>query len=135
MLQAAVLREGFLAALIPAADQNYSAPKSDWLTRECFNWVTVILTRLKVLPYRPEAWDCDDFADTFKVFASVCHRRMGVNTGLAVGVIHYTSEKQGPHAINMALTSDLGLVFFEPQTGKLVTLTPEEKKSIWHARF
>lgn len=59
--------------------------------------------------YYVDRWDCDNYADLFRVLVSVT---FGLNT---VGTVFNTQ-----HAFNVVLAED-GLHFFEPQTNTWVT--------------
>lgn len=131
ILQAEVMRVGLLHALTPPGDATYSAPKSSWLLGEYAAWLEKALAALGCATYTPESGDCDDFADLYAVLARIAHRRTPGSAGsaLAVGTLFYTQDKGGGHAINVVYTSDLGLIFVEPQTCKRVTLSATELKS------
>ena len=87
-------------------------------------------------------WDCDNFAEAFKVFSDgFFAANIDSNAeALAIGMIHYNSNSrnengtEGPHAINIAISMEnntLTPLFLEPQNGKIITLKPEEYNSIW----
>ena len=93
-------------------------------------------------------WDCDNFADAFKLFACGYHAQntQGDAEGIAIGVINYMAMSRaedgiaGGHAINIiyvhAGADDHGEdvmqpLFFEPQTGGYYNLTAAEFQSIW----
>lgn len=87
-------------------------------------------------------WDCDNFAESFKVFSGgfFAANVESQAEAYAVGVIHYVANsrnedgRKGGHAINIALTIENNQIiplFIEPQNGMILTLTPEEYNSIW----
>ena len=89
-------------------------------------------------------WDanasCTAFADLYADLAKCEYyqlefRTVTQATAPAVGSVWYVKDdnRQG-HAIVMVLT-ERGRLFIEPQTGAVVTLTPAEIASIWHAQF
>jgi hypothetical protein len=114
-------------------DAAYLPPARDWLVGDFYRWFHGCIGALGVSSYRREAWDCEDFADLFAAFARICHRRTSPDSraGLPVGILYYVREAGGGHAINVALTSDHGVTFIEPQNGELLSLTPAEKASTW----
>jgi predicted transglutaminase-like cysteine proteinase len=115
------------------ADATYAPPRFDWLIGEFDHWFRQSLNALGIAPYVPEAGDCDDYAALYVALAKVCHRRMPgcAGTALPIGFLHYVSAN-GPHAVVVAITSDVGLVVLEPQIpGKLLDLTQAERKSAW----
>jgi hypothetical protein len=87
-------------------------------------------------------WDCDNFSEAFRVFACgyFYNTIESAADSIAIGIIHYNSNSreengtQGPHAINVALNFENGLVtpiFIEPQACKIINLKEEEYQSIW----
>lgn len=73
-------------------------------------WKWALLARLNPrFKYLADRWDCDEYAELFRVTASLL---FGVNT---VGVVH-TSR----HYWNVIVAED-GLHWFEPQTNTWVT--------------
>lgn len=136
LVQAELLRAGVFhaSASVRLGDAFYAPPALDWLLKEFDRWYRQMLLRLGIVPYVAEAGDCDDYADLYACLARVCHRRMpGVEgAALPVGILHYEAAGLGPHAINVALTSDRGLVFIEPQrVGTVLNLSAEERRSAW----
>lgn len=118
----------------PLADAAYAPPRADWLLGEFDAWFRTCLARLGIVPYLPEAGDCDDYAALYSVLARVCHRMMPAPGGYAlpIGELYYVAEGRGPHAINIAVTSDRGVIFIEPQLpGRTLNLTPAERSSAW----
>lgn len=92
--------------------------------------------------YGDERNDCEDFARRCATYACDLHAgNTGQKTGLAFGEFYFTRDDGGGHAINVAvvaderaagLHSDSGapkLLFFEPQTGKVISLTETERSS------
>jgi hypothetical protein len=93
-------------------------------------------------------FDCDNFADAFKLFSCGWHANNTQDEaeGMAIGVINYMANSKaedglkGGHAINI-IYADGGKddngeelivpMFFEPQTGGYYKLTDEEFQSIW----
>jgi hypothetical protein len=82
-----------------------------------------------------KAHDCDDKADCLKVFSQRCFveaKIKGGAEGFAVWRVWYITKLGEAHAINRALTDGgNGFIYIEPQTAKLVTLTPKEEQSKW----
>jgi len=93
-------------------------------------------------------FDCDNFADAFKLFSCGWHANNTQDEaeGIAIGVINYMANSKaedglkGGHAINIIYAdggkNDNGEelivpMFFEPQTGGYYKLTDEEFQSIW----
>ena len=91
--------------------------------------------------YEAEDADCDDFAEACACFAHAVHRKTLTRpreTAVAFGEFWFTTHEGEGHAINcfISLISDVWkLLFFEPQTCELVTLTPEEITSCEMLRF
>lgn len=95
-------------------------------------------------------FDCDNFADAFKLFACGWHANNTQDDaeGIAIGVINYMANSKaedglkGGHAINVIYcegeknddgTENFELLFMEPQNGGGIfyNLTDEEFQSIW----
>lgn len=91
--------------------------------------------------YSAEQYDCDDEALSAMVIARRSYYgRTGEKRSVAIlfGEFHYHRAIGGRHAINCFITKDGNghkLEFFEPQTWKLVQLTPEEIQSCTFCRF
>lgn len=89
------------------------------------------------------SWDdraqCTLFASAFEVycqkryFAQAFHSRIPA-PGIAVGVRWFHPTPDTGHAINPVLT-ELGLVEFEPQTGKFLALTAAQRDSSYLKKF
>lgn len=130
------------------SDADYFCPTKHMITQEIFprywNWLNSLnLTRWY------HRWDCDNFADAFKLFACGYYQKNidSDANGIAVGVINYVAvakaedNMQGAHAINMIYVQDniqdtdgsnnFSLFFLEPQNGRIYTLTQEEFNSIY----
>lgn len=127
----ALVMAGYRSPVV--ADGAYAPPRSDWLTGDFYAWFRSALFSLGATSYKPEAWDCDDYADLFSALARICHRRTAPDSGTAlpVGVVHFRQKSGGGHAVVVALTSDRGLIHIEPQTGEIITVTEAEAASAW----
>lgn len=83
-------------------------------------------------------FDCNKFAAAYasgvqmRFFRDQFHSRNTAQAA-AVGEAWYRGPI-GPHAVNIAITEN-GAVFIEPQTGKFLTLSPQEFASIYYVRF
>jgi hypothetical protein len=64
-----------------------------------------------VLPYRPERFDCEDYAALYKVLHAFV---LGVN---AIGIV---VDWTGGHSYNIVILSDGTVKLIEPQNGKVV---------------
>lgn len=88
-----------------------------------------------------EKFDCDDFARMFALMANVVNDTENAPAGIqgiAVGEVWYVRNElvgKTPHAINIIITSEQDVVFFEPQTCSVVNLTEMEFRSIKMIRF
>jgi len=136
------------------ADGNYFCPKIEYVQDVIYPAfkIWLISCGLDKWDYK---WDCDNFADAFKLFSCAYHRLEmddGI-VGIGIGVINYRSrggmtsqtnlkKPKGRHAANIIYSEALQLdengqekfgfdmYFLEPQTGDIYDLTPEEFKSI-----
>lgn len=117
------------------SDDEYNLVKESWVFEKFYPWFEDELDRYHIKGWH-KRFDCDDFASLFRILAQVCHLQSGGSAkGLGIGEIFFESEKlQGPHAINAVLVEN-GPIFIEPQTGKKLELTQNEKNSIYRVRF
>ena len=97
------------------------------------------------LEYRPQDYDCDDFARFAATLAGLCHRRTPHQIGaLAFGECWFLKDGFGlGHAINVAIVAGpetiLGvkteLFFYDPQTFGPVDLDPVQLATVEFIRF
>jgi hypothetical protein len=134
--------------------RNRPAPRNNIIVDATYETVDKALILEKIFPLYwrwlsamrltrwAHRWDCDNFAEAFKVFSDgFFAANIDSNAeALAIGMVHYMSNSrnengtQGPHAINIAISMEnntLMPLFLEPQNGKIITLKPEEYNSIW----
>jgi hypothetical protein len=129
------------------SDKDYFCPTLDMVKNEMFPKYWKWLASLKLTKW-VHKWDCDNFADAFKLFCCGYYQQEIESTaeGIAIGVINYKANSKaedgmkGAHAINIVYvdngknddgTNNFYPVFIEPQNGKLYNLTEEEFNSIW----
>jgi hypothetical protein len=129
------------------SDKDYFCPTIDMLKDQLFPKYWKWLQSLKLTKW-VHKWDCDNFADAFKLFCCGYYQQEIESTanGIAIGVINYRANAKaedglrGSHAINIVYidngknddgTNNFYPVFIEPQNGKLYNLTEEEFNSIW----
>jgi hypothetical protein len=129
------------------SDKDYFCPIQDMITNEIFPkyWRWMQSLRWSKWMHR---WDCDNFADAFKLFSCGYYEQVIESTanGIGIGVINYMANQRaedgvkGGHAINIIYAQDekndegsdnFKLLFLEPQNGKFYNLTQEEFNSIW----
>ena len=68
---------------------------------------------VQYLPYRPEVFDCENFAGLFKELSAFF---AGSNT---VGTVH---DWSGGHAYNVIVTAEGNVLFYEPGDDKMVSI-------------
>jgi len=129
------------------SDRDYFCPTRDMVFNEIAPKYWQWLSSLNLTKWA-HRWDCDNFADAFKLFSCGYYQQAIESTanGIAVGVINYVSisrtedNRRGGHAINIIYVNDgkkddgtdnIGLLFLEPQTCEVKYLTEEEFNSIW----
>jgi hypothetical protein len=89
---------------------------------------------------REDRFTCKHFAGLFAEmaqadFAREMHRSPSKARALAIGSIWYVRDDgAGPHAIVQALT-ERGRIYFEPQTGREIALSPKEEASAYFRFF
>lgn len=136
-MTAAELQLRFPFCRVVAPDLDYALPTRAWLggpfweSFKADRWAKGVTT-----------WerknDCDNFARAYAQHAQDCHAvsRGSQKEGLAVGEFFYTQATGGGHAINVAFADDATRpLFIEPQTGREITLTPDEQASAFFVRF
>ena len=129
------------------SDNDYFCPKIDIVKNIIYPAFKIWLISCG-LDQWTRKWDCENFADGFKLFSCAYHsQEMDDNiAGIAIGVINYISEgnqqeRKGPHAINIIYSPNIkvnndnlqkfDMFFLEPQTGELYDLSEKEFKSIF----
>lgn len=131
------------AATHIAADETYVMPPREWVTRDLAALLRREFYALGILSPVASAYggpvgafDCDDFADGAAFYAQAT-ARTGLKTpaGVVFGVLYYTRDTGGRHALNFSLTHDAGVIFFEPQTLREVSLSATEIASVDFWRF
>lgn len=82
-----------------------------------WNIILVLFKWISWKRYRPEVYDCDDFAHTFRSFISTF---AGINTvGVVIGTF-YDIDEEYRHAWNIIITEEGDYYMLEPQTMKFV---------------
>lgn len=69
------------------------------------------------IEYTPEVWDCDDMARAFVVVS--CFQAYQDGTRRAPFAVGQLSGYAPNHALNLAVTSDRGVIVIEPQDGSV----------------
>lgn len=90
-----------------------------------------------LLKYRPEAFDCDNFARCYANYLDILHSATpdAPVCGIAIAEFHYVTDAGGGHAINLAICNNKEFVFIEPQTCDEVILTQTEICNAQFIRF
>ena len=129
------------------SDKDYFCPTLDMVQDELFPKYWKWLQSLKLTKW-VHRWDCDNFADAFKLFSCGYYEQTIESTanGIAIGVINYMAiakaenNLSGGHAINIVYIDDgknddgsdnFRPIFIEPQNGRIYNLTEQEFNSIW----
>lgn len=129
------------------SDKDYFCPTQDMILNEIYPKYWRWMQSLKWSKWMHK-WDCDNFADAFKLFSCGYYEQVIESTanGIAIGTIYYMANSRaedglkGGHAINIIYAQDeknddgsenFKLLFLEPQNGEFYKLTKEEFDSIW----
>jgi len=126
---------------IAVSDKTYFLPTLDMVNKEIFPKYWQWLKSLKLTKW-VHRWDCDNFAEAFHLFACGYYQQQieSNSEGIGIGIVHYKAilraedNTSGGHAINTLIVNDnnnLQVVFLEPQNGRILNLTQQEKDSIW----
>lgn len=125
------------------SDANYFLPSESLIKEDIYPKFKLWLETLDLYKWKYD-WDCDNFADAFKLFACGYY----ANTieceaqGIAVGVVNFTGIRpedgvKGGHAANIIYLEDeaeptkLKIKFLEPQNGQIYTPSEELINSVW----
>lgn len=123
------------------ADGKYYLPTEEWVLKSFYPAFKKDLFENNNVVYRPEANDCDDYSLYAIAFAKrYFNRGRTVKMPIAFGEFVYrVKNSTNNHAINIVAiqrgNSDQEIMFFEPQTGRFIELTEEEKFSGYFVRF
>jgi len=119
-------------------DATYCMFSEEFITGEGYKNFNKWLFNRGIFGWR-HTFDCDNYAEAFRVYLQILHTKNSKNVvqkqSVAFGVIWYTQDKGGGHAINIFITKDENdltyVKFLEPQTGEIVHLSQKEKDSIF----
>lgn len=125
--------------VIYVVDSSYVFPTLEWVEGPFSDGLSKFLGDW-VAYYRAERSDCDDFADAAAFYARGAHRFTEGQEGVAIafGEFYYNPDSGGSHATNCFFTKvndALELMFYEPQTQKIVKLSPTEIASCAYCQF
>jgi len=98
------------------SDSDYYLPVSSETMKEA-----KVFNIFQYLPYRPDRFDCEDYASAYMTFAAFLFGTNGVGT-----VYDYSSA----HAYNIILYSNGTIELYEPQTGEVVETGPDTDYSL-----
>jgi len=105
-------------------DIFYYSIKLEDLEDALEDWKTQVLDDIS---YLPEVFDCDDFAQLFKIWLMEWAKdnlNQHINgVGLALGIVSKDGKVLGGHAWNIVLVSTdegMKLVYVEPQLGEII---------------
>lgn len=123
------------------ADANYFCPKPDLVYNEIYPKYWQWMQSLKWTKWMHK-WDCDNFADAFKLFACGYYEQNidSEAEGMGVGVVWFNAkdgeQNSYGHAINIIYihnekNNGFYHIFLEPQNGKELILSKKEFDSIW----
>jgi|TARA_A100001201_G_scaffold113014_1_gene96813 hypothetical protein len=127
-------------------DANYCLYSEDFLSGKGYDRFKKWLIQRELFGWE-HTFDCDNFAEAYRVFLQIVHARSQKDKddnsrkqSVAVGVVWYTRDKGGGHAINIVISKEKGdeganintcfVKYLEPQTGEFVELSHKEKESI-----
>ncbi len=123
------------------ADGFYCMYSDNYIAGEGYKKFQKWLFNRGILNWRP-SFDCDNYAEAFRVFLQIIHSKTiskqsdsASKQSVAFGIIWYTRDVNGGHAINFYITQHADtdkpvLRFIEPQTGQIMQLSESELQSI-----
>jgi hypothetical protein len=123
-------------------DASYTLPTKSWIIGEFSMAFENDLSVYGLLNYIPEKNDCDNFALHCHSFALKLHTRdqQSYQKGFAIGQFVYDKDSGGRHAINFwviinPVSNKYEVVFYEPQSRRIVELSEQEKSLCFLALF
>lgn len=127
-------------APIQLPDDRYMLPAKSWIAGEFAEALQWDQEKLGLSRYVYSKNNCNKFARHAKDFADRCHlaTESPDDTALAFGEFWYVTDAGPGHCINCAVcreNAELELVFFEPQSCRLVNLSKKEISLCSGARF
>lgn len=141
-LQSVMFGNGINTGTFITADKNYILTTREWIRSDFSRGLTAFQFQMGIDKWVAESNDCDKFATATTFYAkwlSHSSPNRNIRASLACGEIHYVREKdQQSHVINFFIVKDeseLKIVFYEPQTHKIVFLTKSETFSVYFWRL
>lgn len=122
-------------------DAKYVLPTRDWIESEFSNGLSSFQSEMGISTWSEESNDCDKFSIATSFYAKWLNHsspNRNVNASIACGEVFYKKSSVGNHAINFFIImekSKLKVIFYEPQTRSIVTLNPEEIRSIFFLKL
>lgn len=118
-------------------DATYVLVTKEWIEYIFSEAFVNFLKQFKLIKYKSEKNDCDNFALHCHSFALILHQNSEKvdGKGFAIGQYHYNQDTGGGHGINFWVTVDkedsgkYQVLFYEPQTREIITLSEQEKAS------
>ena len=106
------------------ADKEYYLPSKRQVQE------VIRINRIDSLIYRPEAFDCDDFAYLLKsLFIKLTYKNKNRRAPLAIALVYGLLPT--PHAFNILIDDNKDVYIIEPQTDKFTLLENSSIKSIY----
>jgi hypothetical protein len=116
-------------------EESYAIPTKKFLLNSLAQAYSKLLMGYQLEKWE-DKWDCDDFANEFRMHSIKSNEKSTNKTpGIAVCTIVYKIDNSGWHMINGAIIDKREFIFIEPQTRKEVTLSDTEKKTIRDINF
>lgn len=135
-LRTILLKHGIDMRHVYAADATYALVSPKWVEKTFFPWWRSLRFAFGLTSWERKN-DCDNFARAAAAAMHDCHAltEEGEADAPAAGEVWYITKEGTGHAINVIITADQGLLFFEPQSGAQKKLTEGEIKSCYYVRF
>ena len=121
-----------------AGSVSYYLPSLKWVNNTVYPDLCKFLSSEHII-YQKQ-FDCKDYSRSFKTIAQIEYvhtiKKEKVN-GLAIAELWYFRDgnPNNGHAINLILTSDNKIVFYEPQSGYVIHLSKTELQHIYTVIF
>ncbi len=131
-------------------DQSYAVMDASWIKTECYKGYRKWLDLAGIDKWKTN-WDCDNFAQSFKMYVNLLHARANPETftsthksgnknacdarAAGVGVIFFKNSDRSAHAINVVATEEDEVLFFEPDDGDFLNLSDKHKETTWYVNL
>jgi hypothetical protein len=123
---------------------------ASWIKTECYKGYRKWLALAGIDKWKTN-WDCDNFAQSFKMYVNLLHARANPETftsahqsgkknicearAAGIGVMFFKNSDRSAHAVNVIVTESDEVLFFEPDGGDFLNLNDKMKETTWYVNL